>query len=96
MWKVNKQQNYETETHEHKHVKKYLKQKHIIRDKEQNKRGRVSGQDHAYAWTNLCTHNQACVRRKDYAYVETSPKTLTTKQSKAQNNKSNILTCLKT
>ena len=49
MRKVNKQQTCETETQDHKHVKKNLKQKHIIRDKEQNKRARVFGQDYAYA-----------------------------------------------
>ena len=33
MWKVNKQQTCETETQDHKQLKKNLKQKHIIRDK---------------------------------------------------------------
>ena len=45
---MKKQQTCETETQDHKHVKMNLKQKHIIRDKEQNRRARVSGQDHAY------------------------------------------------
>ena len=43
MRKVNKQQTCETETQDHKHVKKNLKQKHIIRDKEQNRRARFLG-----------------------------------------------------
>ena len=90
MWKVNKQQTCEIETQDHKHVKKNLKQKHIIRDKEQNKRARVFGQDHAYAWTRLRMHNQACVRRKDYAYRETNPVTLTTQQKRAKHKTINL------
>ena len=76
MWKVNKQQTCEIETQDHKHVKKNLKQNHIIRDKEQNKRARVFGQDHAYAWTSLCTHNPFYIRRLVHAYAWSCPETL--------------------
>ena len=91
MWKVNKQQTCEIETQDDKHVKKNLKQKHIIRDKEQNKRARVFGQDHAYAWTSLRTQKGLCAQGNQPRNFNN-----TAKQSKAQNDKSNILTYLKT
>ena len=63
MRKVNKQKTCETETQDHKHVKKNLKQKHIIRDKEQNRRARFLGRI-------MHTHEQACVRIIKPTYVE--------------------------
>ena len=39
---------------------------------------RVFGQVHAHAWTSLRAHNQAYLRRQDYAYTSFYPETLET------------------
>jgi len=56
---------------------------------------RVSGQWFAHARTSPRVHNQARVRRQDYAYVGSCVETLKHKnRAEPQNGNSNNLTCI--
>ena len=54
----------EKEAKQNKHVKVEAKKTNKIK---------VSGQVHAYTWTSLHAHNQACVTRQDNTHASSCP-----------------------
>ena len=64
-------------------MKKYLKKKYTYESRSKNKGNkiRVSRLVHAYAWTTLRAHNQACVCNLDRVHVGFYPEILETQQT---------------